>query len=80
MSWLKDSIRAFFQKGDTVLLALCLITSGYGLVLIYSASRYLHTNRYVLVQFVAIMLGTVVHMWIWNCLQKNPGNCFWDSM
>jgi len=35
-----DSIRTFFRKGDVLLLVLCLIASGIGLVLIYSATRY----------------------------------------
>ena len=32
-------IREFFKKGDLLLLFLCLLASGYGLVLIYSATR-----------------------------------------
>lgn len=34
------TIREFFKKGDVLLLALCLIASAVGLVLIYSATRY----------------------------------------
>ena len=41
MSWLRDSIRAFLERGDRLLLALCLLASGFGLVLIYSATRYM---------------------------------------
>ncbi len=62
LSWLSDSIREFFRKGDLLLLSLCLTASGYGLVLIYSATRYLETNRYVLIQAAAICLGVVVYI------------------
>ena len=34
------SLKEFFQKGDVVLLLLCLLASAMGLVLIYSATRY----------------------------------------
>ena len=40
MYFIKDSIRTFFRKGDVLLLVLCLIASAFGLVLIYSATRY----------------------------------------
>ena len=62
LSWLSDSIREFFHKGDLLLLSLCLIASGYGLVLIYSATRYLETNRYVLIQAAAICLGVLIYI------------------
>lgn len=62
MSWFTDSIRAFLDRGDRLLLAFCLAASGYGLVLIYSATRYLETNRNMIVQSVAILLGILVYV------------------
>lgn len=65
MSWLRDSIRSFWQQGDRLLLALCLLASGYGLVLIFSATRYLGEAdglRCMIVQTVAILLGVVIYM------------------
>lgn len=65
MSWLRDSIRAFWQQGDRLLLTLCLLTSGYGLVLIFSATRYLgeaDAMRCMIVQSVAILMGVVIFM------------------
>ncbi|WP_130868188.1 FtsW/RodA/SpoVE family cell cycle protein [Intestinimonas massiliensis (ex Afouda et al. 2020)] len=62
MSWFTDSIREFFDRGDRLLLAFCLAASGYGLVLIYSATRYLETNRNMIVQVVAILLGVLVYV------------------
>ena len=35
-----DTLRTFFRKGDAFLLTLCLIASAFGLVLIFSATRY----------------------------------------
>ncbi len=52
-------IREFLKKGDLLLLFLCLLASGYGLVLIYSATRA-HASgslRFVAVQAVAVCIG-----------------------
>ena len=65
MSWFVDSIRAFFDRGDRLLLAFCLAASGFGLVLIYSATRWMETSaglRCMLVQTVAIILGVLVYI------------------
>ena len=62
MSWLKDSIRSFWQQGDRLLLTLCLLASGYGMVLIFSATRYLETNRNMIVQGLGILLGVAVYI------------------
>lgn len=61
MDTLFSPIREFFRKGDPILLAFCLLASGYGLVLVYSATRYLHSNRYVIVQAAAILIGVVAY-------------------
>ena len=65
MSWLRDSFRSFWQQGDRLLLTLCLLASGYGLVLIFSATRYLgeaDAMRCMIVQAVAIVMGVVIYM------------------
>ena len=65
MSVLFSPIKEFFKKGDVVLLLLCLAASGFGLVLIFSATQYLGETRwirFVLVQFIAIVLGVVAYM------------------
>ena len=65
LSLLFSPIKDFFKKGDVVLLLLCLAASGFGLVLIFSATQYLGETRwmrFVLVQFIAIMLGVVAYM------------------
>lgn len=62
MATLFSPIREFFRKGDLILLSLCLLASGYGLVLIYSATQYTGKIRFVVVQLVAILLGVVIYM------------------
>jgi rod shape determining protein RodA len=58
-----DPLRTFFRKGDVVLLALCLIASGFGLVLIYSATRYDPALRsYPIKQAIFIAMGVVVYV------------------
>lgn len=64
MSWLSDSLRTFFRKGDLLLLSLCLLASGFGLVLIYSATRYLDSNRNLIVQCAAIAMGVLVYIFL----------------
>lgn len=47
-----------------MLLFLCLLSSGYGLLLIFSATRYEHSYKSVIVQFIGIILGVVAYMLI----------------
>ncbi len=47
----------FFRKGDLVLLALCLLTTAFGLVAITSATNFLGAPRFIIVQIVATVLG-----------------------
>lgn len=63
MFQITNALRTFFRKGDVVLLSLCLIASGFGLVLIYSATRYdaaLDSN--VLKQALFICMGIVAYI------------------
>lgn len=62
MTWVKDSVREFLRRGDRLLLILCLLASGYGLILIYSATRYLESNRNFIVQAAGIVLGVVAYI------------------
>ena len=62
MTWVKDSVREFLRRGDRLLLILCLLASGYGLVLIYSATRYLESNRSFIVQAAGIVLGVIAYI------------------
>lgn len=62
MATLLSPIREFFKKGDLILLSLCLLASGYGLLLIYSATRYEQSYKSVIVQLVGIFLGIIAYM------------------
>ena len=62
MRWILDSLREFFRKGDVVLLVLCLAASLFGLVLIFSATRWNDDNRSVVVQSIAICLGVALYI------------------
>ena len=56
------AVREFFKKGDVVLLCLCLLASGAGLLLIYSATRYdaaLHS--FAMKQAVFTCMGVVLY-------------------
>ena len=60
-----DELRSFWKKGDMVLLVLCLITSGFGLVIMASATnaaKFGDSNlRYIIIQGVAILLGILMY-------------------
>ena len=62
MSTLLSPLREFFRKGDLLLLSLCLGASFFGLALIFSATRWEHNNKEVIVQLVGICLGVVAYM------------------
>lgn len=62
MDTLRSYCREFFRKGDPILLALCLLASGYGLLLIYSATRWTGSNRFMIVQSAAICLGIIAYV------------------
>ena len=64
MSTLFSPIREFIRKGDLILLSLCLAASGFGLLLIYSATRYQDNNKAILVQLIGILLGVIAYFLI----------------
>lgn len=60
---ISNILRNFWRKGDVVLLFLCLIASAFGLVLIFSATRYdiaLYNN--VFKQAIFILMGVVAYI------------------
>ena len=59
---LKFVLADFFQQADLVLLGLCCASTLFGIVLIFSATRYMGSNRRVLVQTAALLLGIVVYI------------------
>lgn len=61
---LKSMLQEFLQQADLLLLTLCLISTGYGILLIASATRYMGGYRYVLVQAVATALGLCAYVFL----------------
>ncbi len=49
------------RQADPVLLVLCCAATGYGLLMITSATRFLDTYRHVIVQGVAALIGVVLY-------------------
>ena len=52
----------FAKKGDLVLLFLCLLATGFGCVVIASATHYLGSSRFLTVQIVATVLGALFYI------------------
>ena len=52
----------FFKKGDLILLSLCLLTSGFGCLIVASTNNYRGFTRYVAIQIIAILLGVFMYM------------------
>ena len=59
---LKAVMADFFQQADLVLLGLCSSATLYGILLIFSTTRYKETERYVIVQTAALVLGICVYI------------------
>ena len=60
-----DELKDFSKKGDLILLALCWIVAAFGLVVISSATqapKYGGSFRYITVQTVSIVLGTLMYI------------------
>ena len=59
-----DELKDFPRKGDMVLLVLCLIVSGFGMVIIASATnadKFDGNFRYIAFQLIAIGLGVMIY-------------------
>lgn len=59
-----EELKDFPKKGDWVLLILCLITSGYGGIMVASATnaaKFGSNTKYILIQLVATALGVLMY-------------------
>lgn len=61
MKKLYSVARDYIKKSDTLLLALCVIATIFGIVLVASATRYMNSSRYVQVQIIALILGIILY-------------------
>ncbi|MGN1028064.1 MAG: FtsW/RodA/SpoVE family cell cycle protein, partial [Faecousia sp.] len=58
-----EELKDFTKKADWVLLILCLVTAGFGLIVIASATnapKFDGNARYIIIQLVAIGLGVLM--------------------
>ena len=59
------TLKEFFKKGDVLLLVLCIIASLMGLVLIYSATRYMEAlHSFPKKQAMFLCMGVVAYVWV----------------
>ena len=58
---IRDLFSDVARQADLVLLALCSAASLFGILMIYSATRYMHTSRLVLVQAASLVIGVVLY-------------------
>ena len=62
-----DNLKDAAKKGDIFLLVLCLIVSGFGIVIIASATsadKFGGNIRYIAIQLVAVMLGVMMYIFM----------------
>ena len=55
-----QQLRQAIRKGDWVLLLLCMITTAYGCLIIASATNYLESYRYIIMQIVGAVIGILL--------------------
>lgn len=60
----RDFFSDMLRQTDLVLLALCAAASLFGILMVASATRYMHTWRLVIVQSAALLLGVVLYLLI----------------
>lgn len=73
-----DAIRYIVRKADMVLLALCLVSTAYGIVLIASATNFrFNTMRYVLVQAAAAVIGIGLYFLFSNLDMEHFSEKWW---
>ncbi len=56
------AIKRFFQKADMLLLGLCTLATVFGIIVISSATVHLGSDRYVLVQSLALLIGIALYL------------------
>ena len=57
-----SEFKAFFRKGDVLLLILLLTTTAFGCVMIASATNYMGSGSYILKQGLGALLGVFLYM------------------
>lgn len=58
---LKLRIGESIRKGDWVLLLFCLVTSVFGILIVASATNYIDSSRYIIMQIVGTLIGILLY-------------------
>lgn len=66
MRKITDLFRNFARTGDLVLLFLCLVTNSFGCLIVASATNYMGSSRYIVIQLFAMFLGIVLYIILSN--------------
>ena len=61
MKRLGERIKEITKKGDMVLLALCVITTILGIVMIYAATAGGNNSRYIIIQSGCLLAGIAIY-------------------
>lgn len=64
MSRTREYLQDMLRRTDGILLLLCLLTTAFGVVMIYSSTRYMATLRLAVVQGVAALIGVAAYLLI----------------
>ncbi len=54
-----SQLREAIRKGDWILLLLCIITTSFGCLAVASASNYIESSRYIVMQIVGAVIGII---------------------
>ena len=72
------AVKYIVKKADMVLLGLCLLSTGYGIVLIASATNFReNTFRYILIQSIATILGIGLYFLFSNLDMEHYAEKWW---
>lgn len=59
-----DRVREIAKKGDMLLLALCVVATGFGLVMIYAATATGDYQRYIIIQSACLIAGIIIYFFL----------------
>ena len=62
MEKLRSTIKDIFKKGDMILLALCVVTSIFGIVMVYAATSTGDNSRYIIIQTGCLIAGILLYL------------------
>ena len=58
----KNRLMEIFRKGDMLLLAMCVVVSLFGIVMIYAATAWEGSTRYIIVQTGSLIAGVLIYL------------------